>query len=580
MNWVGLAGSLVFYAVCHSLFASNTIKKSIIENLFRSEQTYRLFFVAQSVFLLLPIGYFYLQLPTQLLWQPGIAENFIAALLGLWGLRVAQKSFQHYSLQKFLGLKTSVEDELHVSGLHQVVRHPLYFASFLVLWGWVLYAPTTKVVAITIWAVLYFFIGTYLEEKKLVARFGEAYSKYRSTTPMFFPQWSELRKTVMTVLLLLGVLSCGHPTKENLPSKITLSNSTDSLVVFHWNPTPQKVFVPADSQFVTHSTAEWKVYDLFSDTYKEAVWVWPEASGNPKKSYFNRNVKAFDEFQKNSSVYFDSLLSYPNAYLKATDSVNNRLTLLFGLNVGRYNQKDSLLSSLQQAWKLNQLAKLLSHWKQDSLSEALNKNRQQLLTHLTQLRSPDLFLYPTFGRLWLGAAHKTFRDSVSYKAVFNSNLLKNAPPVITDRLWFLYLREEITRKGPFDSTFQQEVKRNRFGSLAYYEAFQRLVSSYSHLTPGSSVTSFTWIEKDSTQVHFPPKDSLPALLFYQPNGSEIPEQWEELSDSLGIIPILYQKGSAPSLEAHFKFGIYPRVLLVDEQNILVNAFLFSNQTSE
>jgi len=76
------------------------------------------------------------------------------------------------------------EEPLNLSGFHRYVRHPLYAGAFLLLWGRVADEFT---LATAVWASLYLWIGSRYEERRLLARFGEAYARYRPTVPAFFP---------------------------------------------------------------------------------------------------------------------------------------------------------------------------------------------------------------------------------------------------------------------------------------------------------------------------------------------------------------------------------------------------------
>jgi protein-S-isoprenylcysteine O-methyltransferase Ste14 len=75
-------------------------------------------------------------------------------------------------------------EPLVVEGLHRYVRHPLYSAAFLLLWGLV---DSPFSVATAAWASLYFLIGTWFEERKLVRLYGEAYRAYRRRVPAYLP---------------------------------------------------------------------------------------------------------------------------------------------------------------------------------------------------------------------------------------------------------------------------------------------------------------------------------------------------------------------------------------------------------
>ena len=107
-----------------------------------------------------------------------------------FGLLVGLRALRSYDLGLFAGTKqlrgevTDGGEPLATRGLHRYVRHPLYSALFLCLWG---LADDPLSLATAIWGSLYTLIGTYFEERKLLALYGQAYADYRSRVPAFFP---------------------------------------------------------------------------------------------------------------------------------------------------------------------------------------------------------------------------------------------------------------------------------------------------------------------------------------------------------------------------------------------------------
>ncbi|MBZ5500305.1 MAG: hypothetical protein LAP85_28255 [Acidobacteriia bacterium] len=108
---------------------------------------------------------------------------------------------RHYSLLQFLGIlqvrkgsKSSAmtgSGNLDQTGVLGIVRHPWYVAVFILLW-----ASDLNKAAIIVNSVLsgYLFIGTLLEERKLVIEFGQQYKDYQDQVSMFFPlKWLTAR---------------------------------------------------------------------------------------------------------------------------------------------------------------------------------------------------------------------------------------------------------------------------------------------------------------------------------------------------------------------------------------------------
>ena len=109
------------------------------------------------------------------------AGIFLAALAGYDMGRLAGTAQLRASKE---GQFLDDEEALHTEGLHRYVRHPLYAAGFLILWGRIADEST---LATALWASAYLLIGARLEERRLLARFGEAYARYRSRVPAFVP---------------------------------------------------------------------------------------------------------------------------------------------------------------------------------------------------------------------------------------------------------------------------------------------------------------------------------------------------------------------------------------------------------
>ncbi len=126
--------------------------------------------------------------------QPGFSRPEWLAWLqwcGLaLGLLVGLRGLGSYDLGLFAGTKQlrgegeGKDEPLATTGLHRYVRHPLYSALFLCLWGLV---QDPLSLATAVWGSLYTLIGTYFEERKLISLYGAAYETYRRRVPAFVP---------------------------------------------------------------------------------------------------------------------------------------------------------------------------------------------------------------------------------------------------------------------------------------------------------------------------------------------------------------------------------------------------------
>jgi len=112
----------------------------------------------------------------------------------LWGIGSLER-FDAFGVDAYLNHLRQREgptEHLAVKGPYRIVRHPFYAAGIVALWA----TPFLSVdrlllnVLFTGWILL----GASLEERDLLAHFGEDYARYRESVPMFVPRLSRWRK--------------------------------------------------------------------------------------------------------------------------------------------------------------------------------------------------------------------------------------------------------------------------------------------------------------------------------------------------------------------------------------------------
>jgi protein-S-isoprenylcysteine O-methyltransferase Ste14 len=131
----------------------------------------------------------------ELVWSVQAHAARIAIEIVFWGgwatLFVSTFLINHFELFGVEQVVQAVRGKTHASpsfktpGLYQLVRHPIYLGLLLAFWaapdmsyGHLLFALATTG---------YILIGIWLEERDLVALFGERYTQYRSEVSMLLP---------------------------------------------------------------------------------------------------------------------------------------------------------------------------------------------------------------------------------------------------------------------------------------------------------------------------------------------------------------------------------------------------------
>lgn len=76
---------------------------------------------------------------------------------------------------------------LITSGMHGQVRHPFYLGHLLMLTAWTIGSGMIVLIGMWVFAILSGALMIRLEERELIARFGDAYRLYRKRTPLLIP---------------------------------------------------------------------------------------------------------------------------------------------------------------------------------------------------------------------------------------------------------------------------------------------------------------------------------------------------------------------------------------------------------
>lgn len=188
----------ILFALTHSLLASKKIKLVLGEQLGEAIAFYRLFYNAASVIFFL---LFYLIAPKPDitiydLHYPYDIITFVFQVLSFVGIIISARPID---LLEFAGISQVIRyhrgnydendlDEkqpLITDGIYKYVRHPIYLFTILFLG----FRPTMDLFYFVtfICVVIYFYIGSIFEEKKLKEKYGKDYEEYLKNTPRIFP---------------------------------------------------------------------------------------------------------------------------------------------------------------------------------------------------------------------------------------------------------------------------------------------------------------------------------------------------------------------------------------------------------
>jgi methanethiol S-methyltransferase len=190
-NHIILATLWVIYCVLHSVLATERVKKKMRQML-NDYKWYRIWYSLFAFVYLIALLYYQVRLRTIQLFSLNniiLASGIIVCVTGLVLMIVCiRKYFMNLSGLRNLFVE-NFSNELQITGVHRYVRHPLYLGTFAFIWGLFLLIPYLSLLIANIIITGYTLVGIELEERKLVAEFGDRYIKYRTVVPRLFPSF-------------------------------------------------------------------------------------------------------------------------------------------------------------------------------------------------------------------------------------------------------------------------------------------------------------------------------------------------------------------------------------------------------
>jgi protein-S-isoprenylcysteine O-methyltransferase Ste14 len=178
----------------HSFMITLTVTGFVQKRFEKAYPYYRIFYNVMALVTLTPVLVYSFSIkgPAVFRWEGPfrIVQGLLVGSAFLLFIGGAKR----YDLAQFLGIRQVLEnstcsvltDDCHLDtrGILGMVRHPWYAGGILIVW-----ARNLDMAAILTSLVItvYFLIGAFLEEKKMLAEFGEEYIGYQQRVSMLFP---------------------------------------------------------------------------------------------------------------------------------------------------------------------------------------------------------------------------------------------------------------------------------------------------------------------------------------------------------------------------------------------------------
>lgn len=184
------------WCTVHSALISLTVTDYLNDRLGSNYRFYRLTYNLIAISTLIPVVFYSESLTGQALFRWDGILLIVRLILATTVLLLIIAGAMKYDMLQLLGIRQIVAGrsystlsgtgDINTSGVLSLTRHPWYLAVLILVW--IRYRDiyvSTLIVNIII--TVYVVIGTVLEERKLIAEFGDSYRAYQEKVSMIVP---------------------------------------------------------------------------------------------------------------------------------------------------------------------------------------------------------------------------------------------------------------------------------------------------------------------------------------------------------------------------------------------------------
>ena len=188
MNALILGIFWIIYYALHSALATSWVKSFFARQAPAVYQSYRVLYSLFSLVNFVVMLWFHMITPSENIFFPLLSVQIVGFIFALGAITIFSFALTNYRFQFWLDQPEKDDKKpLVTTGINRIVRHPLYFGVILLLIGMVLVLPKWKNLIFAGVTVIYIIIGALLEERKLIAIYGNAYYTYRKNVKMLIP---------------------------------------------------------------------------------------------------------------------------------------------------------------------------------------------------------------------------------------------------------------------------------------------------------------------------------------------------------------------------------------------------------
>lgn len=180
MEYAYLVAGWAIYLTLHSVLASDSIKRKFPSNGFRK------FYILMSLAGLIAIMYYGASIESPKFFVVKGPLKYISFILTAFGVMTIQSAFSQYNFMAFIGA-IDEKKELKTEGILQHVRHPVIAGVILIFLAFFFFLPNLPTLVSCLCVFVYVPIGIWLEEKKLIATYGDQYIEYKKKVPAIVP---------------------------------------------------------------------------------------------------------------------------------------------------------------------------------------------------------------------------------------------------------------------------------------------------------------------------------------------------------------------------------------------------------